>query len=525
MCATNPTAMDHCELFFEFVDESPETPAQDPLSSSSSIPFDRVTGVTSRDEENRMEATGASDQDAVSIALPAPRRVLHTDSPASEESTLPSAAQQRHDRTPDVQHSSTVVNGIDDIEAWKCSSRTNIDSEQRGTAVARFLYRSFFTMQMHLSEAQMADLRLAPETAQSPLQNGYASCNGSGGFLAMDQPQPKSPVEPQAEPSPEPQPVAGPQAQPQTRPETDSEPQMKEVPKPEPQLELQPQPKPVVCGTAVIVSGPRRSASDGAMRDIAAVGRQSPPASVERARSHSDSDERVAMLRARIGRRFEQLEEDRRAALRSSRVTQSSSASSTTTEGPDTPTPLHDLCSPGEPCESLRWGSASRPRSVSVAEVKELAYARLQAELSRAQQELKLKDEEVARLSQIRDEVGAELEELTASLFEEANNMVREANIKQATAERRLQECSLKTEVLQAEVQALKALVLTSTPSRPNAHLHPQLGARKHRRSPSNYELATRPPSPPGGPASPPPAPLHNGSQDDCLELAPDACE
>lgn len=33
-------------------------------------------------------------------------------------------------------------------------------------------------------------------------------------------------------------------------------------------------------------------------------------------------------------------------------------------------------------------------------------------------QELKLKDEEVARLSQIRDEVGSELEELTASLFE-----------------------------------------------------------------------------------------------------------
>ncbi|KAM7298303.1 hypothetical protein ISCGN_018905 [Ixodes scapularis] len=162
------------------------------------------------------------------------------------------------------------------------------------------------------------------------------------------------------------------------------------------------------------------------MRDIAAVGRQSPPASVERARSHSDSDERVAMLRARIGRRFEQLEEDRRAALRSSRVTQSSSASSTTTEGPDTPTPLHDLCSPGEPCESLRWGSASRPRSVSVAEVKELAYARLQAELSRAQQELKLKDEEVARLSQIRDEVGAELEELTASLFE-ADDQTRDS--------------------------------------------------------------------------------------------------
>ncbi|KAG0420544.1 hypothetical protein HPB47_003441 [Ixodes persulcatus] len=38
--------MDQCELLFEVVDESPDSPAQDPLSSSSSIPFDRVTGVT-----------------------------------------------------------------------------------------------------------------------------------------------------------------------------------------------------------------------------------------------------------------------------------------------------------------------------------------------------------------------------------------------------------------------------------------------------------------------------------------------
>ncbi|KAL1437578.1 hypothetical protein MTO96_048788 [Rhipicephalus appendiculatus] len=76
--------------------------------------------------------------------------------------------------------------------------------------------------------------------------------------------------------------------------------------------------------------------------------------------------------------------------------------------------------------------------------------------------------------------------------------MVREANMKQAAAEKRLQEATLKVEVLQAEVSALKALVLTSTPSRPNAHLHPQLSRHRHRRSPSNYELATcRPPSPP----------------------------
>ncbi|GFY39244.1 guanine nucleotide exchange factor for Rab-3A [Trichonephila inaurata madagascariensis] len=121
-----------------------------------------------------------------------------------------------------------------------------------------------------------------------------------------------------------------------------------------------------------------------------------------------------------------------------------------------------------------------------MAEVKELAYSRLQQELQKAQLELKLKDEEVVRLSQIRDEVGAELEELTASLFEEANNMVRDANVKQAYAEKLLKEANLKIEVLQAEVQALKTLVITSTPS--------------HKRSPSNYELCSFRETPPGSP-------------------------
>lgn len=54
----------------------------------------------------------------------------------------------------------------------------------------------------------------------------------------------------------------------------------------------------------------------------------------------------------------------------------------------------------------------------TVAGVKEQAFARLQEELSRAHQELKLRDEEVNRLSRIREEVEAELEELTASLFQ-----------------------------------------------------------------------------------------------------------
>jgi hypothetical protein len=54
----------------------------------------------------------------------------------------------------------------------------------------------------------------------------------------------------------------------------------------------------------------------------------------------------------------------------------------------------------------------------TVAGVKGQAFARLQEELSKAHQELRLRDEEVNRLSRIREEVEAELEELTASLFQ-----------------------------------------------------------------------------------------------------------
>ncbi|XP_027128576.1 rab-3A-interacting protein-like [Larimichthys crocea] len=64
--------------------------------------------------------------------------------------------------------------------------------------------------------------------------------------------------------------------------------------------------------------------------------------------------------------------------------------------------------------------------------------------------------------------------------------MVHEANVKQAGAEKQLKEAQGKIDVLQAEVTALKTLVLTSTPSSPNRQLHPQLqssgtrGAYKH---------------------------------------------
>lgn len=53
--------------------------------------------------------------------------------------------------------------------------------------------------------------------------------------------------------------------------------------------------------------------------------------------------------------------------------------------------------------------------------------------------------------------------------------MVREANMRQAGAEKALKESQMQIDVLIAEVAALKALVLTSTPSMPNPHLHPQI--------------------------------------------------
>lgn len=57
----------------------------------------------------------------------------------------------------------------------------------------------------------------------------------------------------------------------------------------------------------------------------------------------------------------------------------------------------------------------------SVNEVKEHAFARLEDELRKANETLKLRDEEVSRLSRIRADVEAELEELTASLFQVRN--------------------------------------------------------------------------------------------------------
>lgn len=82
----------------------------------------------------------------------------------------------------------------------------------------------------------------------------------------------------------------------------------------------------------------------------------------------------------------------------------------------------------------------------------------------------------------LRDDVEHELEDLTASLFEEAHKMVRDANVKQASAEKGLVEANMKIDGLETEVSALKTLVLTSTPSQPNRHLHPQIDLKNKER-------------------------------------------
>lgn len=112
---------------------------------------------------------------------------------------------------------------------------------------------------------------------------------------------------------------------------------------------------------------------------------------------------------------------------------------------------------------------------------------KIRYELRKARETIQVKDEELARLSKIREDVANELEDLTASLFQEAHNMVRIANEKQAAAEKGFRESELKVDLLSAEVSALKTLVLTSTPSAPNKHLHPQINPQ-HQPSSSSHK-------------------------------------
>uniref|UniRef100_A0A3B3CEJ7 RAB3A interacting protein (rabin3)-like 1 n=1 Tax=Oryzias melastigma TaxID=30732 RepID=A0A3B3CEJ7_ORYME len=98
----------------------------------------------------------------------------------------------------------------------------------------------------------------------------------------------------------------------------------------------------------------------------------------------------------------------------------------------------------GGPTSGRSHGDLTRLRSSSLEirekEIREKGSEILREQLDAAKKELKLKDKECERLSQVRNQLEQELEELTASLFEEAHKMVREANVKQAGAEKQLKE-------------------------------------------------------------------------------------
>ncbi|XP_042877599.1 guanine nucleotide exchange factor for Rab-3A-like isoform X3 [Penaeus japonicus] len=181
---------------------------------------------------------------------------------------------------------------------------------------------------------------------------------------------------------------------------------------------------------------------------------------------------------------------------------------SPSTSSPTTLSPSKQSSANASDVNSLAENDYSQVNGVAAPKVENV-----EEELNKVKGELKHKVEEVERLSRIRDEVENELQELTANLFQEAHSMVHNANQRAASAERSLREAMMQVEVLQAEVTALKALVITSTPAAPNPHLHPQLISksitetgkkifqRGHRKSPSDFDLKygrdTTPPSSP----------------------------
>ena len=219
------------------------------------------------------------------------------------------------------------------------------------------------------------------------------------------------------------------------------------------------------------ISDSKRSCSDSAM--IAINGTKD---KLHHQRSRSDCDDLIQTTRARMAQKFDQLEQESGLKLTTKKKSNSNECKEV----------------------SIKEESIETIRCVSI-EVKEQAYNRMSCELSRAQNQLKLKDEEVVKLSKIREEVESELEDLTASLFEEANLMVYNANVLRTKAQKELYEANLKIEVLQAEVQALKMLVLTSTPSNHSSVRangvksvsNKQKASTLAKKSPSNYELGT----------------------------------
>ncbi|XP_074595908.1 guanine nucleotide exchange factor for Rab-3A-like [Brevipalpus obovatus] len=147
--------------------------------------------------------------------------------------------------------------------------------------------------------------------------------------------------------------------------------------------------------------------------------------------------------------------------------------------------------SDGEDSEACKYREEKRKKSSSLQAErnKDDEIQVLRQNLLKIQEQLKTKDEEIAKLTRIRGQVEIELEDLTASLFEEANKMIRSEFKRKEKFERDYREATMKLSVFEAEVKALKLLLVTSTPSSPNLALHPHLERNKNSRTPKKSEL------------------------------------
>lgn len=144
-----------------------------------------------------------------------------------------------------------------------------------------------------------------------------------------------------------------------------------------------------------------------------------------------------------------------------------------------------------EDSEACKYKEEKRKKSSSlqIERNKDDEIRVLRQSLLKIQEQLKTKDEEITKLTRIRGQVEIELEDLTASLFEEANKMIRSEFKRKEKFERDYMEATMKLSVFEAEVKALKLLLITSTSSSPNLALHPHMERNKNSRTPKKSEL------------------------------------
>lgn len=109
-----------------------------------------------------------------------------------------------------------------------------------------------------------------------------------------------------------------------------------------------------------------------------------------------------------------------------------------------------------EPCLTSLWVGVGQSQAKAE---QTLAYWKLETKLRLAADKMLAKDEEVDELNKYRDTLEEEMGDLTCTLFEEANEMVRVEKEARQRDHILLKETQDKTSLLQAELKALKEIV------------------------------------------------------------------